>query len=160
MYKTATLIFVMTLAGACSPLRQTQTASRKQFEISDTTLTGLIRKEVESRFETLRQTIVEFYPPSELPPSPDLPDTLRAILPPPKIPMRQPVKRIIHTEAAGQIDKTTATDSISRSRIHTAARNDTQVSTEENPSNGVARLKWATVLAALVLLILLFYKFR
>lgn len=160
MYKTATLIVVMTLAGACSPLRQTQTASRERIEISDTTLTELIRKEVESRFGTLRQTIVEFYPSSELPPSSGLPDTLRAILPPPKIPVRQPVKRIIHTEAAAQIDKTTATDSISRSRIHTAARNDTQVSTEEKPSNGAERLKWATALTALVLLILLFLKFR
>ncbi len=150
----------MTLVCSCAPLRQTQTTSREQIETSDTTLTELIRGEVESRFGTLRQTVVEFYPPAEAPQPLDLPDTLRAILPPPKIPVRQPIKRITYTEAAAQINKTTATDSISRSRINTAARRDEQVQTEEKPSSGAVWLKWATALAGLLLLILLFIKLR
>ena len=159
MHKIATLIAVMTVVCSCSPLRQTQTTSREQTETSDTTLTELIRREVESRFGTLQQTVVEFYPPSEIPPPPDPADTLLAILPP-KIATRQPIKRITYTEAAAQIDKTTSTDSISRSRINTAARRDTTVQTEEKPSNGVAWLKWATALAGMLLLILLFLKTR
>ena len=160
MYKTATLLAVAALVCSCAPLRQTQTTRREQIETSDTTLTELIRREVEQRFGTLRQTVIEFYPSAEVPQTLNLPDTLRAILPPPKIPMRQPIKRITYTEATAQVDKTTATDSISRSRINTAARSDTQVQTEEKLSSGVVWLKWATALTALLFLILLFIKLR
>jgi lipoprotein len=161
MYKTSTLIAVLTLACACSPLRKTQTVEHEQTEISDTALTESIRREIEHRFGTLRQTVVEFYPPAEIPPPPDpadLSDTLKAVLPPPKIPARQPVKRITYTEASMQNDRTTLTDSISRSRINTAARSDTQTVTEEKPSSGVVWLKWAALLAGLLLLILLLIK--
>lgn len=158
MYKTATLLAVAALVCSCSPLRQTRKTIREQTEISDTTLTELIRREVESRFGSFRQTVVEFYPSAEVPQPLNLLDTLRVVLPPPKIPMRLPIKRITYTEATARVDKTTSTDSISRSRINTAARSDTQVQTEEKPSNGVAWLKWVTALASLLLLILLFIK--
>ncbi|WP_418991116.1 hypothetical protein [Alistipes sp.] len=59
-----------------------------------------------------------------------------------------------------QNDKSTQTDSISHSRINTAARNDTRIVTEEKPSSGVAWLRWAAALAGLVLLIILFLKLR
>lgn len=160
----------MTLAAAnCSPLKKVQTEQYEALTISDTTLTSLIRQEIEYRYGTLRQTVVEFYPPAELPKPgkeqlPDPADTLRAVLPPQKIPatntIRQPVWRITYTEASVQNDKSTQTDSISHSRINTAARNDTRIVTEEKPSSGVAWLRWATALAALVLLILLFFKIR
>lgn len=160
----------MTLAAAsCSPLRKVQTEQHQALAISDTTLTTLIRQEIEHRYGTLRQTVVEFYPPAERPTpseedSPDPPDTLLAVLPPQKVPAvrprRQSVKRITYTEASIQNDKSTQTDSISRSRINTAARNETQTVVEEKPSSGVAWLRWATALATLVLLILLFLKLR
>lgn len=160
----------MALAAAgCSPLKKVQTERHAALSICDTTLTQLIRQEIEHRFGTLRQTVVEFYPPAEGPlprdeDIPDPPDTLLAMLPPQKIPAvdspRQSVKRIIYTEASVQNDKSTQTDSISRSRINTAARNDTQTVTEEKPSSGVAWLRWATALGGLVLLILLFFKLR
>lgn len=160
----------MTLAAAsCSPLKKVQTEQHEALAISDTTLTSLIRQEIEHRYGTLRQTVVEFYPPAELPKPgdeqlPDPADTLRNLFPPPKIPAvdspRQPVKRIIYTEASVQNDKSTQTDSISRSRINTAARNDTQIVAEEKPSSGVAWLRWAAALAGLVLLIILFLKLR
>nr|DAZ61878.1 MAG TPA: hypothetical protein [Caudoviricetes sp.] len=163
MYKATTLITLIALSYACSPLRQMQTSTQEQTEISDTTLTELIRREIEHRFGTLRQTVVEFYPPAEIPPPPDpadLPDTLKAVLPPPKIPVRRSVKRITYTEASVQNDKAMLTDSISRSRINTAARSDTQTVTEEKPSNTVSGLKWAALLAGALLLILLFLKLR
>lgn len=169
MYPKITLIILTMAASGCSPLRSTQTQRHEVLAISDSTLTMLIRQEIEHRYGTLRQTVVEFFPPAERPKPgdeqlPDPADTLRAILPPPKIPatnaIRQPVKRITYTEASVQNDKSTLTDSISHSRIHTAARNDTRIVTEEKPSYGVAWLWWATVLAALVLLILLFLRLR
>ena len=108
---------------------------------------------------------MEFYPPAEYqePSDERLPnptDTLRAVLPPPKIPAagasRQPVKRIAYTEVSMQNDRTILTDSISHSRINTAARNDVQEQTDEQPSSGVVLLKWATAFVALTLLLLLF----
>lgn len=160
----------MALAAAgCSPLKKVQTERHEALSICDTTLTMLIRQEIEHRYGMLRQTVVEFYPPTERPlpreeDIPDPPDTLLAVLPPQKVPatnaVRQPVKRITHTEATLQSDKATLADSISRSRINTAARNDTQIVTEEKPSSGVAWLRWATALAGLVLLIFLSFKLR
>lgn len=168
MYKTTTLITLIALSCACSPLRKTQTTVREQTETNDTTLTELIRREIEQRYGSLRQTVLEFYLPAEVPPpkaeEDERPDTLRAILPPQKIPaansVRQPVKRITYTEASVRNDRTILTDSISRSRINTAARSDTQVVTEEKPSSAAAWLRWATVLATILLLILLLIKLR
>lgn len=168
MYKATTLITLIALSCACTPLRKTQTTAHEQTVINDTTLTKLIRQEIERRYGTLRQTVVEFYPPTEVPPpreqDDDRPDTLRAVLPPQKIPaansVRQPVKRITYTEATTENDRTILTDSISRSRINTAARSDTQVVAEEKPSSGVAWLRWGTALVALLLLILLLIKLR
>ena len=160
----------MTLAAAsCSPLKRVQTERHEALAISDTTLTQLFRQEFERQIGTLRQTVVEFYPPAErpMPSEEDIPepsDTLLAVLPPPKIlpknAVRQPVRRITYTEASTENDRTILTDSISRSRINTAARNDTQTVTEEKPSSGVAWLRWATVLAGVLLLILLLVKLR
>lgn len=142
---------------ACSPLKKIEQTTHTDSVSTRDDLTDLIREEIEQRFGTLRQTVVEFYPPGE---TPLLPDTILAILPPPKIPAHQPVKRIIYTETSTRVDKAALTDSISRSRINTAARRDTTVQTEEKSSNGVAWLKWAAALAGMLLLVLLFLKIR
>lgn len=169
MYPKITLLFLTLATASCSPLKQVQTERHEVLDISDTMLTTLIRQEIEHRYGALRQTVVEFYPSPELPKPgdeklPDPADTLRTLFSPPKIPatnaIRQPVKRITYTEASVQNDKSTQTDSISHSRIHTAARNDTRIVTEEKPSSGVAWLRWAAALAGLVLLIILFLKLR
>jgi len=169
MYPKITLIILTIVASGCSPLRSTRSERHETLTIADSTLTMLFRQEFERQIETLRRTVVEFYPPAEYPePSddrfPNPTDTLRAVLPPPKIPAasvsRQPVKRISYTEVSMQNDRTILTDSISHSRINTAARNDVQEQTDEQPSSSVAWLKWATALVALTLLLLLFLKLR
>lgn len=169
MYKATTLITLLVLTSSCSPLRRTQTATHEQTTISDTTLTEMIRRELEQRLSTLRQTVVEYYPPVGCSASDDerMPrpaDTLPAVLPPQKIPtahtLRQPVRRIVHTEASVRNDRATVVDSISRSRINTAARQETQTQVEEQPSDGAAWLRWATALAGMLLLILLLLKLR
>lgn len=91
------------------------------------------------------------------------PDTLNPLLPPPKIPAtsRPAVRRIIHTEAIATHDRTTYSDSISRSRILAAARNDEQTALEERPNpTGTLWLKWTAACLLLVLLILLWLKLR
>ena len=169
MYPKITLIILTIAAAGCSPLRNARSERHETLAIADSTLTMLFRQEFERQIGTLRRTVVEFYPPTEYPePSDDrLPnptDTLRAVLPPPKSPAasasRQPVKHIAYTEVSMQNDRTILTDSISHSRINTAARNDVQEQTDEQPSSGVAWLKWATALVALTLLLLLFLKLR
>ena len=168
MYPKITLIILTIAAAGCSPLRSTRSERHETLAIADSTLTMLFRQEFERRVGTLRQTVVEFYPPEYPEPSderlPNPTDTLRAVLPPPKIPAagvsRQPVKRIAYTEVSTRNDRTILTDSISHSRINTAARNDVQEQTDEHPSSGVAWLKWATALVALTLLLLLFLKLR
>lgn len=163
MYPKIALIILTIAASGCSPLRSTRSERHETLAITDSTLTMLFRQEFERQIGTLRRTVVEFYPPAEYPePSderlPNPTDTLRAVLPPPKIPAasvsRQPVKRISYTEVSMQ----NLTDSISHSRINTAARNDVQEQTDEQPSSGIAWLKWATALVALMFLLLLFLK--
>lgn len=169
MYPKITLIILTIAAAGCSPLRSTRSERHETLAIADSTLTTLFRQEFERQIGTLRRTVVEFYPPTEYPePSddrfPNPTDTLRAVLPPPKIPAanasRQPVKRIAYTEVSMQNDRTILTDSISHSRINTAARNEVQEQTDEQPSSGVVWLKWAAALVALMFLLLLFLKLR
>lgn len=127
--------------------------------IADSTLTERIRQEFERQLATLRQTVVEFYPPVQWPPSSED----EPILPPPKIPAtsRPAVRRIIHTEAIAAHDRTMLSDSISRSRILAAARNDEQTALEERPNPaGTSWLKWTAAWLLLVLLILLWLKLR
>ena len=126
----------ITVVG-CSPLRNVQTEKHTAVNIADTTLTKLVRQEIERNIGRLSQTVVEYYPPTELPFSTD---TLPAMVArPQKIPQpRQPVKRIIKTEYTTQSDRHTTTDSLSHSRINTAARNDEQTAVDEKPNTTVS----------------------
>ena len=121
MYPKITLIILTIAAAGCSPLRSTRSERHETLAITDSTLTTLFRQEFERQIGTLRRTVVEFYPPAEYPQPcderlPNPTDTLRAVLPPPKIPVtsasRQPVTRIVYTEVSMQNDRTILTDSI------------------------------------------------
>lgn len=103
MYPKITLIILTIAVAGCSPLRSTRSERHETLAIADSTLTMLFRQEFERQIGTLRRTVVEFYPPTEYPePSderlPNPTDTLRAFLPPLKIPAasasRQSVKRL------------------------------------------------------------------
>ena len=168
MYPKITLILLAATAYGCSPLREMHSDRRTDIRIADSTLTERIRQEFERQLATLRQTVVEFYPrvpwpqPSEAEPRlpPHTPDPRR---PPPTMPAasRPAVRRIIHPEAIAAHDRTRLSDSISRSRILAAARNDEQTALEERPNPaGTSWLKWTAACLLLVLLILLWLKLR
>lgn len=142
----------ITVVG-CSPLRNVQTEKHASVDIADTTLTKLVRQEIERNIGRLSQTVVEYYPPA---------DTLMTATLPQKIPQpRQPVKRITRTEYTTQRDKQTTTDSLSHSRINTAARNDEQTTIDEKPNTTVSTsLKWSAACLLLVLLIMIILKLR
>ena len=168
MYPKITLILLAATACSCSPLREMHSDRRADIRIADSALTVRIRQEFERQLATLSQTVVEFYPPAQWPPSSEdepilPPGTLNPLLPPPKIPAtsRPAVRRIIHTEAIAAHDRTTYSDSISRSRILAAARNDEQTALEERPNPAATSwLKWTAACLLLVLLILLWLKLR
>ena len=149
----------ITVVG-CSPLRNVQTEKHTAVDIVDTTLTKLVRHEIERNIGQLNQTVVEYYPPTEMP----LPtDTLPAMVAKPqKIPQpRQAVKRITRTEYTTQRDRHTTTDSLSHSRINTAARNEEQTTVDEKPNTTVSTsLKWSAACLLLVLLIIVIIKLR
>ena len=70
-------------------------------------------------------------------------------------------KRIIHTKVETVLDRTTHTDSISRSRINTAARSEEQSQVDESPNTaGMLWLKWLAVSLVALLLLLLILKLK
>lgn len=168
MYPKITLILLAATACSCSPLRKMHSDRRADIRIADSALTVRIRQEFERQLATLRQTVVEFYPPVQWLRPRRMSQSCRPIhsirsFRRRRFPQRPrpAVRRIIHTEAIAAHDRTMLSDSISRSRILTAARNDEQTALEERPNpTGTLWLKWTAACLLLVLLILLWLKLR
>ena len=161
MYRKVITLTLATATLGCSPLKNAQTERHIDVAIADSTLTRLIRSELERSITTLTQTEVEFYPPQPEEPkavpgkSPEAVATRK--IPPP----RGAVKRITKTEVVNGTESKSNTDSLSHSRINTAARCDEQSSLEESPNtSGSSWLKWCAGCLALLLLIIAILKFK
>ena len=159
------LILLAVAAGGCSPLRNINAERHATLDIADSTLTALVRQELERQVTSLTQTVIEFYPPA-IPVQAGSPDSLRAVVAPLvadtsiSVP-QQSVRRIVRTEVVAANDRTTVTDSVSHSRINAAARNDEQSVLDETPNTaGVSWLKWTAACLLLVLIIALLFKLR
>ena len=63
MYRKVITLTLATATLGCSPLKNAQTERHIDVAIADSTLTRLIRSEIERSITTLTQTEVEFYPP-------------------------------------------------------------------------------------------------
>lgn len=154
------LILAIVLMSGCSPLRNVQTHQHTAMEISDSTLVRLIHEQLEHMTATLHQTIIEYsdFPRPQLPPT----DTLVAKDLMPEVSVSHPTpRRIIHTKVETILDRTTHTDSISRSRINTAARSEEQSQVDESPNTaGMLWLKWLAVSLVALLLLLLILKLK
>lgn len=147
----------------CSPLKKAQHERHVDVVIADSTLTRLVRSELERTMTTLNQTVVEFYPPQpEQPKEPSKEKEQKAIATPPPAPRpRGAVKRIVKTEVVNGTESKSTTDSLSHSRINTAARCDEQSSLDESPNtSGSSWLKWCAGCLALILLIIAILKFK
>ena len=147
----------------CSPLKKAQHERHVDVVIADSTLTRLVRSELERTMTTLNQTVVEFYPPQpEQPKEPSKDKEQKAVATPPPAPRpRGAVKRIVKTEVVNGTESKSNTDSLSHSRINTAARCDEQSSLEESPNtSGSSWLKWCAGCLALLLLIIAILKFK
>ena len=147
----------------CSPLKNAQHERHVDVVIADSTLTRLVRSELERTMTTLNQTVVEFYPPQpEQPKEPSKDKEQKAVATPPPAPRpRGAVKRIVKTEVVNGTESKSTTDSLSHSRINTAARCDEQSSLEESPNtSGSSWLKWCAGCLALLLLIIAILKFK
>ena len=147
----------------CSPLKKAQHERHVDVVIADSTLTRLVRSELERTMTTLNQTVVEFYPPQpEQPKESSKEKEQKAVATPPPAPRpRGAVKRIVKTEVVNGTESKSTTDSLSHSRINTAARCDEQSSLEESPNtSGSSWLKWCAGCLALILLIIAILKFK
>ena len=147
----------------CSPLKKAKHERHVDVVIADSTLTRLVRSELERTMTTLNQTVVEFYPPQpEQPKEPSKDKEQKAVATPPPAPRpRGAVKRIVKTEVVNGTESKSTTDSLSHSRINTAARCDEQSSLDESPNtSGSSWLKWCAGCLALILLIIAILKFK
>ena len=158
------LILLAVAAGGCSPLRNINAERHATLDIADSTLTSLVRQELERQVTSLTQTVIEFYPPA-IPVQAGSPDSARTAVAPPvdtsiSVP-QQSVRRIVRTEVVAANDRATVTDSVSYSRINAAARNDEQSVLDETPNTaGASWLKWTAACLLLVLIIALLFKLR
>ena len=163
MYRKVITLTLATATLGCSPLKNAQTERHIDVAIADSTLTRLIRSEIERSITTLTQTEVEFYPPQPMPEEPIAKPgkSPEAVTPRRTTPQRGAVKRITKTEVVNGTESKSNTDSLSHSRINTAARCDEQSSLEESPNtSGSSWLKWCAGCLALLLLIIAILKFK
>lgn len=163
MYRKVITLTLATATLGCSPLKNAQTERHIDVAIADSTLTRLIRSEIERSITTLMQTEVEFYPPQPMPEEPIAKPgkSPEAVAPRRTMPQRGAVKRITKTEVMNGTESKSNTDSLSHSRINAAARNDEQSSLDEEANSvGSQWLKWAAACLLLVLLILITIKLR
>lgn len=149
------LLFIV-LLSACSPLKRIQRSETKDSVVIDKTVTELVRNEVEKQIGSLSQTIVEFYPPQELP---------AISIPSPKVQSDSvsskvvtPIKRIIRTEINIQSDKATVTDSTVHQNIQTQVKTDIAEQIAEKPPAAVSWIKWAAISLIVILIILIVIK--
>lgn len=163
MYRKITIVTLATATLGCAPLKEAHTEKHSELVIADSTLTCLIRSELERSITTLTQTEVEFYPPQTVPeePTPQREESTEAFVPRAITPQCGAVKRIVKTELMNGTESKSNSDSLSHSRINTAARCDEQSSLEESPNtSGSSWLKWCTGCLALLLLIIAILKFK
>ena len=161
MYRKIITLTLATATLGCSPLKHAQTERHIDVSIADSTLTRLIRSEIERSITTLTQTEVEFYPPQPEEPIAKPGKSPEAVAPRRTTPQRGAVKRITKTEVMNGTESKSNTDSLSHSRINTAARSDEHSSLEESPNtSGSSWLKWCAGCLALLLLIIAILKFK
>lgn len=150
------LLFIV-LLSACSPLKRMQRSEQKESMVIDKSVTELVRNEVEKQIGSLSQTVVEFYPPQELPIMGKLQeikiksDSIKPIV-------VLPIKRIVRTEINTQSDKTIATDSTVHQNIETQVKADATEQIAEKPPAAVSWIKWAAIALIAILIILIVIK--
>ena len=161
MYRNVITLTLATATLGCAPLKEAHTEKHSELIIADSTLTRLIRSEIERSITMLTQTEVEFYPPQPEEPKAEPGKSPEAVAPRRTTPQRGAVKRITKTEVVNGTESKSNTDSLSHSRINTAARCDEQSSLEESPNtSGSSWLKWCAGCLALLLLIIAILKFK
>ena len=163
MYRKVITLTLATASLGCAPLKEAHTEKHVDVTIADSTLTRLIRSELDRSLTTLNQTVVEFYPPQPAPEEKEKNQEDKPVavaVPPVTPPTRGAVKRIVRTEVVNGTESKSTTDSLSHSRINTAARCDEQSSLEETTNtSGASWLKWGAGCLALLLIIIIVLKF-
>ena len=151
----AILIFLLLLCS-CSPLKRIQRSETKDSVVIDKTVTELVINEVEKQIGSLSQTIVEFYPPQELPAIRIPALKVHSDSVSPKV--VAPVKRIVRTEINTQSNRTTTIDSTVHQNIQTQVKTDLAEQIAEKPPAAVSWIKWTAISLIVILIILIVIK--
>ena len=171
----AILILVMCLmVGSCKPLQKTQTTLHNNVIVVDSTITQVIKKELEKQLLEINTTVIEFEQNSNNEAcisdigndSTNIGNLIAnngnykiVIANDKPIEVTQPIKRIIKTELVQRIDKVVEIDSTERKQLNVIDKTETDIKTKEQPSNFVQGAKWVGVILVFILLILICFRF-
>lgn len=151
----AILPFLLLLCS-CSPLKQVQRNEKKDSVVVDKTVTELVRNEVQKQIGSLAQTVVEFYPPQELP-TIGIPE-INIICDSASPEVAIPIKRIIHTEINTKSDRSSVTDSIVHQDIETSVNTNIAEQVVEKHPAAVSWIRWVAIALCAIVLILIIIK--
>ena len=169
------LIALMCLMAGCKPLLKTQTKQHNNVVVVDSTITQVIKKELEKQLLQINTTIIEFEQNSNNEAcisdfgndstnirnkTANNGNYMIVISNDKPIEVTQPIKRIIKTELVQRIDKVVEVDSTERKQLNVIDKTQTDIKTKEQPSNFVKGAKWIGVILVVVLLIFILLKYK
>lgn len=141
---------LLPIVSSCRTVKQTEKSQIDQ-QITEHTVTELVKSEVERTLTSLSQTVIEFYPESAVCGS----DTLLA---PALSVAKQPIKRIIRTDMGRKEEKRTQVEAVQRkdsvARLH--ATSETQI-VDKPPASPLPETLLFIVCGVLLLCYLLYY---
>ena len=142
------LILLIFFSVGCRPLHKIQTKQYTDIIVADSTITQVVKKELQKQLTEISTTIIEF----DVADSVDVPSIV--VIDNKPIKVKQPVKRIIKTEIVQKIDNVTEVDSTEHKQVHVVDKTQIKVKTEEKASSFV-RSAWVIAVIAFILLIAL-----
>ena len=176
------LIALMCLMAGCKPLLKTQTKQHNNVVVVDSTITQVIKKELEKQLLQINTTIIEFEAhvqnieedsiigacissngnkvTNNENTNPINESLVFAIGNRESIKVTQPIKRIIKIEASQDTEKIVEIDSTERRQLNTTDMTRTETKLDERQSDFVQGAKWIGVILSSVLLIFIILRFR
>ncbi len=149
---------------ACATPKSIQATEQTQQLMQDKSLSELVRSEVERQIASVRQTVVEYYPPSTVCSVDTLsPRNREPSGPKPKKPpdeeTPQAIKSITTTEVLIESGKVVDTAASNQKDIVQCSDTDNTVHTKEKPSNATVIIKWIGIIFGILLIITIILKF-
>ncbi len=149
---------------ACSSPKSLQATEQTQQLTQDKSLSDLVRSEVERQISSMKQTVVEYYPPNTvytvdtLSPRNREPKDPKSKKPPDEE-VPQAIKSITTTEVHIETNKSSETQLSNQKDIVQCSDTDNTINTKEKPSNAAVIIKWFGIIFGILLIITIILKF-